>query len=141
MRAALAFAGKSAENLLKIRVGLDVEECGEYAAFPAEYPGVEFVKFSPAPVGPYVIRQELAENSVGPLLALQDSDDLSCYDRFVVQSNALVETGCDIVGSHELCLDEMRGVVQPVRFPLDSSAALALLREPRSSARHAYDLP
>jgi len=126
LRAALTFAGKSAENSLKIRVGLDVEECGEYAAFPAEYPGVEFVKFSPAPVGPYVIRQELAENSAEPLLTLQDSDDLSCYDRFVMQSNALAETGCDIVGSHELCLDEMRGVVQPVRFPLDSSAALAL---------------
>jgi hypothetical protein len=68
----------------------------------------------------------LAENSAEPLLTLQDSDDLSCYDRFVMQSNALAETGCDIVGSHELCLDEMRGVVQPVRFPLDSSAALAL---------------
>ena len=84
------------------------------------------MKFSPAPVGPYVIRQELAENSTEPLLALQDSDDLSCYDRFQVQSDALAEMGCDIVGSHELCLDEMRGVVQPVRFPLDGSAALAL---------------
>src|SRR5271170_406221 len=126
LRAALAFAGKSAENSLKIRVGLDVEECGEYAAFPAEYPGVEFIKFSPAPVGPYVIRQELAENSTEPLLTLQDSDDLSCYDRFGMLSDALAETGCDIVGSHELCLDEMRGVVQPVRFPLDGSAALAL---------------
>jgi len=126
LRAALAFAGKSAGNSLTIRVGLDVEECEEYAAFPAEYPGVEFVKFSPTPVGPYVIRQELAENSAEPLLALQDSDDLSCYDRFAMLSDALAETGCDIVGSHELCLDEIRAVVQPVRFPLDSSAALAL---------------
>ena len=100
--------------------------CGEYAAFPAEYPGVEFVKFSPAPVGPYVIRQELAENSAEPLLTLQDSDDLSCYDRFVMLSDALAETGCDIVGSHELCLDEIRAVVQPVRFPLDGTAALAI---------------
>jgi hypothetical protein len=131
LRAALAFAGKSAGNSLTIRVGLDVEECGEYAAFLAEYPGVEFVKFSPAPVGPYVIRQELAENSAEPLLALQDSDDLSCYDRFGMLSDALAETGCDIVGSHELCLDEIRAVVQPVRFPLDGSAALAL------SANHA----
>jgi hypothetical protein len=126
LRAALAFAGKTAENSLKIRVGLDVEDGGEYAAFPAEYPGVEFVKFSPAPVGPYVIRQELAENSAEPLLTLQDSDDLSCYDRFVMLSDALAETGCDIVGSHELCLDEIRAVVQPVRFPLDGTAALAI---------------
>jgi hypothetical protein len=126
LRAALAFAGKSAGNSLKIRVGLDVGEGEEYAGFPAKYPGVEFVKFSPAPVGPYVIRQELAENSTEPLLALQDSDDLSCYDRFQTQSDALAEMGCDIVGSHELCLDEIRGLVQPVRFPLDGSAALAL---------------
>ena len=126
LRAALAFARKTAGNSLTIRVGLDVEECEEYAAFPEEYPGVEFVKFSPAPVGPYVIRQELAENSVEPLLTLQDSDDLSCYDRFAMLSDTLAETDCDIVGSHELCLDEIRAVVQPVRFPLDGSAALAL---------------
>src|SRR5271170_1632305 len=126
LRTALASAGKSAGNSLTIRVGLDVEECGEYAAFPAEYPGVEFFKFSPVPVGPYVIRQELAEHSAEPLLTLQDSDDLSCYDRFGMLSDALAEMGCDIVGSHELCLDEIRGVVQPVRFPLDGSAALAL---------------
>lgn len=126
LRAALAFAGKTAKNSLKIRVGLDVEQCSEYAEFPAEYPDVEFIKFSPAPVGPYVIRQELAENSAEPLLTLQDSDDLSCYDRFVMLSDALAETGCDIVGSHELCLDEIRAVVQPVRFPLDGTAALAL---------------
>jgi hypothetical protein len=29
-----------------------------------------------------------------------------------------------MVGSHELCLDEMRGVVHPVRYPLDASDAL-----------------
>lgn len=126
LRAALAFAEKSAENSVKIRVGLDVEECAEYASFPKEYPDVEFVKFSPAPVGPYVIRQELAESSAEPLLTLQDSDDLSCYDRFAMLSDALAETGCDIVGSHELCLDEIRAVVQPVRFPLDGSAALEI---------------
>jgi hypothetical protein len=126
LRAALAFAGKSAENSLKIRVGLDVDDCGAYVSFPAEYPGVEFVRFSPAPVGPYVIRQYLAETSTEELLALQDSDDLSCYDRFGVQSRALAEMGCDIIGSHELCLDEIRGLAVPVRFPLDGSAALAL---------------
>ena len=91
-----------------------------------ENPGVEFFDFSPAPVGPYVIRQELAERSPEPLLTLQDSDDLSCYDRFAALGDALAQTGCGIVGSHELCLDEIRWLVQPVRFPLDCSAALAI---------------
>jgi hypothetical protein len=73
-----------------------------------------------------VIRQELAERSPEPLLTLQDSDDLSCYDRFATLGDTLAETGCDIVGSHELCLDEIRGLVQPVRYPLDCTASLAL---------------
>jgi hypothetical protein len=126
LRTALQYIEKSAGNSPAIRVGLDVGDSSEYAAFPKENPGVEFFDFSPAPVGPYVIRQALAERSPEPLLSLQDSDDLSCYDRFSVLGGALEETGCGIVGSHELCLDEMRWVVQPVRYPLDCIASLAL---------------
>jgi len=126
LRAALKSIGKSAGNSLTIRVGLDVGDSAGYARFPEENPGVEFFDFSPAPVGPYVIRQALAERSPEPLLTLQDSDDLSCYDRFTALGGALAETGCGIAGSHELCLDEMRWAVQPVRYPLDCSASLAL---------------
>jgi hypothetical protein len=126
LRAALKYIGKSAGNPPAIRVGLDVGDTAGFGAFPDEYPGVEFFDFSPAPVGPYVIRQELAERSPEPILTLQDSDDLSCYDRFAALGDALAETGCDIIGSQELCLDEVRSLVQPVRFPVDSSAALAL---------------
>lgn len=126
LRAALEYIGKAAGGPPAVRVGLDVGDRVEYGAFLEEYPGVEFFDFSPAPVGPYVIRQELAERSPEPILTLQDSDDLSCYDRFAVLGDALAQTGCGIVGSQELCLDEMRGLVQPVRFPLDCSAALAL---------------
>jgi hypothetical protein len=126
LRAALKYIGKSAGSPPAVRVGLDVGDSAEYGAFPEEYPAAEFFGFSPAPVGPYVIRHELAERSPEPLLTLQDSDDLSCYDRFAALGDALVETGCDIVGSQELCLDEIRSLVQPVRFPLDCNAALAL---------------
>ena len=122
----LKYIGRSAGNPPTVRVGLDVGDSTKYGAFPEEHPDVEFFDFSPAPVGPYVIRQELAERSPEPLLTLQDSDDLSCYDRFVALGDALAQTGCGIVGSHELCLDELRWLVQPVRFPLDCCAALAL---------------
>ena len=111
------------------------EEPSAYSAWSTEYPNVEFFHFDPAPVGPYVIRQELAERSPEPLLALQDSDDLSCHDRFTVLSDALLEWGCGIVGSHELCLDEMRCLVQPVRYPLDCSAALRI--SPNHALLHA----
>lgn len=124
LRASLKFLGRTAGCPVKVRVGLDVEDENEYASFPRDYPAVDFFRFGPSPVGPYVIRQALAERSPEPLLTLQDSDDISSFDRFTVLSQALAETGSDIVGSHELCLDEMRTLVQPVRFPLDSNAAL-----------------
>ncbi|HVV47081.1 MAG TPA: hypothetical protein VHC72_17840, partial [Bryobacteraceae bacterium] len=126
LRAALKYLRKSAGDSRAIRVGLDVGEDPDYAALPEEYPEVEFYRFSPAPVGPYVIRQALAERSPEPLLTLQDSDDFSCYDRFAKLGAALAGSDCGIVGSHELCLDEIRCVVQPVRFPLDCTAALDL---------------
>lgn len=124
LRASLKYIGRAAGSPVKVRVGLDVEGEAEYASFPEKHPAVEFFRFGPAPVGPYVVRQELAERSPEPLLTLQDSDDLSSYDRFTVLSEALTATGSDIIGSHELCLDELRALVQPVRFPLDGSAAL-----------------
>ncbi len=126
LRSALKYLDKAAANALTVRVGLDVDECADYSLLPSENPGTEFFRFTPAPVGPYVIRQELAERSPEPLLTLQDSDDVSCYDRFTVLTRALAEMGCGIVGSHELCLDEIRALVQPVRYPLDGTAALSL---------------
>ncbi len=126
LRASLRQIARAAGSPVKVRVGLDVDDEAEYTSFPEEFPAAEFFRFLPAPVGPYLIRQELAERSPEPLLTLQDSDDLSCYDRFTSLEAALTETGSDIIGSHELCLDELRALVQPVRFPLDSSASLKL---------------
>jgi hypothetical protein len=126
LRSALNYLGRTAGNSLSVSVGLDVEDSSECNALVEMYPQVKFFQSRPAPVGPYVIRQELAERSSEPLICLQDSDDLSCYDRFAILSEALAETGCDVIGSHELCLDEIRVMVYPVRYAIDSSAALAV---------------
>ncbi|HEY6343888.1 MAG TPA: hypothetical protein VIY49_20525 [Bryobacteraceae bacterium] len=126
LRVALKYIDKAAGNSPTVRVGLDQDEHCDHATLSREFPRVEFFRFSPAPVGPYVIRQDLAERSAEPLLTLQDADDLSCYDRFVTLAHGLAETGCDIIGSHELCLDELRCLVQPVRFPLDCTDSLDL---------------
>jgi hypothetical protein len=126
LRVALRYLSRARGNGLSIRVGLDVDEPTAYGELICEHRAVAFFGSEPAPLGPYVIRQELAERSGEPLLALQDSDDLSCYDRFDVLGSALAENGCALVGSHELCLDEIRGLVQPVRYPLDASGALAI---------------
>jgi hypothetical protein len=144
LRTALNYLNRTAGDSLKVRVGLDVEDASPYAGFAREFPKVEFFHASPAPVGPYVIRQELAERSPELLLSLQDSDDLSCYDRFAALSEALDETGCGMAGSQELCLDEIRSVVHPVWYPTDPSAGLAiranhaLLHATMMTRRHAF---
>jgi hypothetical protein len=126
LRTALNYLSRIAGNSLKVRVGLDVEDASPYGDLAKEFPAMEFFHASPSPVGPYVIRQELAERSTEPLLSLQDSDDLSCYDRFTALSEALDETGCDMAGSQELCLDEIRSVIHPVWYPTDPSDGLAI---------------
>jgi hypothetical protein len=125
LRSALTYLGRTAGNSLSVGVGLDVEDASEFTGLVDMHPRVKFFQSSPAPVGPYVIRQELAERSCEPLICLQDSDDLSCYDRFAILTAALAETGCGVIGSHELCLDEMRAMVYPVRYPIDASGTLA----------------
>ena len=144
LRTALKYLFRTAGDSLTVRVGLDVEDTSPYIDLASEYPAVEFFHGSPAPVGPYVIRQELAELSTEPLLSLQDSDDLSCHDRFTALSEALNETGCDLAGSQELCLDEIRSLVNPVWYPTDPSAGLAicanhaLLHATLMTRRHAF---
>jgi hypothetical protein len=126
LRAALRYLSRTRGDGVSIHVGLDVDNPAGYGDVIREHRAVKFFRSDPAPLGPYVIRQELAERSSEPLICLQDSDDLSCHDRFDVLAGALAEDGCGMVGSHELCLDEIRAVVHPVRYPLDASGALAM---------------
>jgi hypothetical protein len=126
LRSALRYLSRTRSNGISIHVGLDVDDPAAYGCVVREHGAVRFFRSDPAPLGPYVIRQELAERSTEPLLCLQDSDDLSCHNRFDVLAAALAEGGYDMVGSHELCLDQIRAVVHPVRFPLDASGALKM---------------
>ncbi|HYL77148.1 MAG TPA: hypothetical protein VEU96_23230 [Bryobacteraceae bacterium] len=111
---------------VRVRVGLDCEPAEAYEELARRYPQVEFYNLQPAPLGPYVIRQELASRSPEPLMAFHDSDDVSCHDRFSALCGEMRRTGCDLIGSHELRVDEIRRCVLAVRFPLDASAALRL---------------
>jgi hypothetical protein len=109
-----------------IRVGLDVDDPTEYLAMVAAYPQVEFFACTPTPAGPYVIRQALADTADEAVLAFQDSDDLSCQDRFHWLHAELARWGGGLVGSHELRFDEEDGEVRAIRFPLDAAAALGV---------------
>jgi hypothetical protein len=124
LRIALSYLPPANGNGLKIRVGLDLEDVREYHSLAARCHGVEFFQGLPAPAGPYVIRQELAERSGEPFLVFHDSDDVSCSDRLSSLQAEMARTGCGLVGCHELQVDEIAGQVRALRYPLDVTAAL-----------------
>lgn len=111
---------------VKARVGLDVEDVSEYRDLVEIFPAVEFYGVDGAPVGPYVIRQSLIDLSSEHFIVSHDSDDISCHDRIARQTAEIAERKVEVVGSHELRVDELAGTVEIYRFPLDASAALAL---------------
>jgi hypothetical protein len=121
---ALYFLGRMASENMLIRVGLDEERPCEYAPLLNRYPAIELFYATPSRLGPYVIRQELASRCDEPMLLFQDSDDVSCHDRFTTLYAEMRHSGCDLVGSHELQVDEVSCKVIAARYPLDVCGAL-----------------
>ena len=127
LTSALRFVTAAAgHQQVKVRVGLDVEDVSEYRDLAEVFPTVEFYGVEGAPVGPYVIRQSLIDRSNEHFIVFHDSDDISCHDRIARQAAEISERHVEVVGSHELRVDELAGTVEIYRFPLDASAALAL---------------
>ena len=64
LRAALnSIEGAGHTSPLTIRVGLDLEDLSDYGDVIQNFPDVEFYRVDGAPVGPYVIRQNLIDRS------------------------------------------------------------------------------
>jgi hypothetical protein len=110
------------------RVGLDEEPDAlhAYRHMRAQFPRASFCHVDPAPAGLFVVRQHFLECAHEDVFCLQDSDDFSCSDRFVAQLDELHATKSDVVGCHELRVDEMTGQVEALRLPLDVQKALRL---------------
>jgi hypothetical protein len=121
---ALRYISQAMGPHVRQRVGLDEDDPAAYAHFVSRWPGAHFFRIAPPDAGPYVVRQELAKRSKEPLFIFHDSDDVSCYDRFVAQEAEMRTSGCDLVGCHEMRVDEMEREVTAIRFPLDVTAAL-----------------
>lgn len=124
LETALTFIQRARGQGIQCRVGLDVENVAAYRSLVRAHPSVEFLRFGVAPVGPYVVRQELANRSREARLIFHDSDDVSCADRFAVLHEEMRRTRCELVGCHQLVVDECLGHVTAARFPLDVSSAL-----------------
>lgn len=108
----------------KIYVGIDQEVTEDLLQLKKDYVHVYFYGFTPGPVGPYVVRNRLIEQSNDELIFFQDSDDISCADRFEHLSDYMKKSDCQLCGSHELSLDYYERTVRAIRFPIDVTAAL-----------------
>ena len=124
LRTALRSIGLTREPRPAVSVGLDGGALTKYQALRDRNAGVEFLYFSPTPVGPYVIRQELIQRSDEPVLIFQDSDDFATWDRFHYLQQELRANSCDLLGSHQLRVNEVRESVDICRYPLDVNEAL-----------------
>lgn len=71
-----------------------------------------------------MIRNQLISLSESDLLFFQDSDDISCADRFEHIGHYMKENECQLCGSHEVKLNYFNRTVQAVRYPLDVMKAL-----------------
>jgi hypothetical protein len=123
----LHFVACASAESVRPRIALDTANTGEYETLADRYPFADFLSVNPAPAGPYVIRQQLAQSVPEPLLILQDSDDTPCSDRFTALYAAMCAEDCDFIGSHELRVDEILREVVAIRFPLDVNEALRQL--------------
>ncbi|MDP5279851.1 glycosyltransferase family 2 protein [Sphingomonas sp. DG1-23] len=108
----------------------DVRLCFDQLADPAIVrelragAGAACFAVSPAPAGPYVIREHFGRTSNADFIAFQDSDDMSLPQRVSRLLDHAVGGDADMVGCHELRLDEIAGRVEAIRFPLDVNRAL-----------------
>jgi hypothetical protein len=107
----------------KAQVYFDEYLSGQHEDWLARNPSVEAYRSSCPGAGPYPGRHHLASQASTPWIMFQDSDDAPCADRVARLSEASAEG--DLLGSHEVRLDDFRKIIYPVRYPLDVNAALA----------------
>ncbi len=106
-----------------LMVGLDVDEINSYRDLE-EDKRIRLFRGTPAPVGPYVLRQAMIEASTADLFMFQDSDDVPCTDRIEILVAAMRALDVHMIGCHELEVNEIDQTVRAYRFPLDVSAVL-----------------
>lgn len=108
----------------KVLVGIDQPVSNDLFRLKSEYIDIPFFHFSPNPVGPYVIRNLLIEQSKEDLLFFQDSDDIPCSDRFDKLAEYMQKEESELCGSHELRVNYLDRTIRAIRFPIDVMASL-----------------
>lgn len=94
-------------------------------AFPNLKKITRLYKNNPSEVGPFLPRHLLIDRSEYDFIFHLDSDDISVRSRFELQMAELERRKVDMLGSHELRIDEFIKKILIVRFPLNVSEALS----------------
>lgn len=109
---------------LDIWIGFDEHYSTEHKRLCTDFGNINWLKVSHHPLGPYVLRNEIISKSQSDYIVFQDSDDIPCLNRFTKIISHIENSNADLIGCHELRLDELAKHVLAVRFPIDVSAAL-----------------
>lgn len=143
--ASLAHVGGALGGSGSTHVALDQALDDDTWEVTRHFPGVNFYTLEPCPSGPYQAVAKLLSVTRGELFALQDSDDVPCMDRFASLAAALHVGRTDIVGSHEIRVDDIAERVYAFRFPINATRALlngaghAILHPTCAIRRSAYE--
>jgi hypothetical protein len=113
-----------------VSVGFDEPISEAHRALVRRFPDFSFHSVEPAGAGPYVVRHFLGSEAKEDFLIFQDSDDVPCLDRIPLLTRAMTETDYDLLGSHEVRIDDRFRSAYRVRFPVDVNRAL------RRSTKH-----
>lgn len=120
----LGYLARQSVRPARTQVCFDEEVTAAHEQLMERFPAVEYFATDPCHVGPYVARSALGEGSPEPVVVWHDSDDASCSDRLQVSFAEMRRRGLELMGCHELRLDEIDGRVEAVRFPLAVTDAL-----------------
>jgi hypothetical protein len=92
-------------------------------AYPTIGGNVKLYLNEPVGSGPYLARHYSIEGADKEYIFFQDSDDIPTIDRFTVQLEEMNSRGLDMIGSHELRVDQFARCLLMIRFPLDANNA------------------
>lgn len=120
----LGYLARQTAQPARVQVCFDEEITPAHEALMERAPGVEYFATEPCNVGPYIARHTLGLRSPEEVVVWHDSDDASCSDRLAVSFAEMQRRGLELMGCHELRLDEIDGRVEAIRFPLTVTAAL-----------------
>lgn len=85
---------------------------------------LKIFKNAPGNVGPYPPRHYSITNTEMDYIFFQDSDDIPVDDRFIKQLTELTARDLDMIGSHELRVDEFERKIIIFRYPLNVTRSL-----------------